>query len=83
MKRWTMIVDYDGGTYIRQAVSPSIEQAVLRMIETDEAGYMSCLAENTSEDYVPITGIENTWCISGLFDDKLVTAHIVLTADHE
>jgi hypothetical protein len=81
MLRWTMVVDYDGGTYIRQAVSPSIEDAERRMIADDSAGFLPCLAENAPDDYAPIDGVENTWCISGLHKDKLVIAHIVLTAD--
>jgi hypothetical protein len=80
LNRWTFIAEYDGGTYIRQLQATSLDLALEVLCLSDESDFWTGLLDEDNLEPVPITGIENVWCITGLFNDKLVMAHVVLTS---
>ena len=82
MGLWTLIAEYKGGTYIEQAVATSLDEAVQAICSVTESKFLlSLLDEEELKDPVKITGIENVWCITGLFENTLVLANIVLTSE--
>lgn len=82
MKRWTLIAEYEGGTYIRQVMARSLKLALDAVCASDELDFWIGLLDQDLFDPVPITGTGNVWCVSGLFNDKSVRSHIVLTAQN-
>jgi len=88
---YTVILDYQDGTYISQVREDSPEQACitwlkqldLNMIGVIHDTHEHLLSEMISlEDKpVPLTGIKNVWCISFSFDDKFALVNIVKTHD--
>jgi hypothetical protein len=84
LKRWTLVAEFDGGTYIRQVVAASLDLAVEINCLSDELDFWTGLLDEDLEDLndpTPIDGVENVWCISGLFNDQSVLVHVVLTCD--
>lgn len=81
MKLWTLIVDYDGGTFLEQASAPTLRDAVEKICDITSHSFLKSLLGSDLDDPSPIVGIEGSWCISGLYDDKLVLAHVVQTCN--
>ena len=84
MPLFTVICEYEGGTYIRQARANSGKAAVNKAVEqfeflTERA--RAKLAEKIKdEDLTPIEGMKNVWCTCGSTIRGLAIMHIVETA---
>ena len=84
--RYTFVLEFLGGTYVRQATGESPEAALrawLRLAGEEEFEWASHRAELLravcDEVPVPIEGCQNVWCISGLAGDHLFLIHIIGT----
>jgi hypothetical protein len=78
MARFTLILEYGGGTYIRQvnAVSP---QAALNKLATGTDDRRILFQAVAREKAVAIEGITNCWCSSASHRGKLGLVNIVKT----
>jgi hypothetical protein len=88
MALFTLVLEFDGGTYISQFRAPSVHRAV--------AEYTSRLMRNkvvspllvrrrladalSAESPVAIEGVRNVWCCSTSIGKKFVLLNIVATA---
>ncbi len=86
---YTIIVDFQGGTYIAQSEGSSPSNALVNWVPTDlDIGHGYTLSQlsdqlrnqiNEGDYLVPISTTTNVWCISGSHDEKLILVHVVLT----
>ncbi len=84
--RYTFVIEFLGGTYVRQATGDSPEMALrvwLRLAGDENLEWAShrfeLLHAVSEEVAVPIEGCQNVWCISGLAGDHLFLIHIIGT----
>ncbi len=84
--RYTFVLEFLGGTYVRQATGESPDVALcvwLRLASEEDFEWASHRAELLravrDEVPVPIEGCQNVWCISGLAGDHLFLIHIIGT----
>lgn len=86
MSIFTFIVDYMGGTYLKQVVADDVESAIGAWVaglhETDlgelrgeqiEHARMKLLNDTPG----PITGLTSVWCIQARVQNHLMIVHIV------
>lgn len=90
MPRYTLVVDFAGGTYVGQvqAASPSEAPTTWAHRLRSEgipgvgAADLTAIAEGLSgSEPVEVRGLNNVWCISATVDERLVLAHIVHSAE--
>jgi hypothetical protein len=85
---WTFLLEYDGGTYISQVRAADLTQGLvswpIAVPDSDLAIWgltRSDLAGLNLSGAVPIQGVTNVWCASGLTrSDKQILIHIVATS---
>ena len=88
---YTVIVQYDRGTYISQVRAADDHQAVLAWCDAfptsgapeDLAGLADEVRLDTMDDKsepTPITGLSFVWCCSAIYRNKLALLNIVKTA---
>jgi hypothetical protein len=84
--RYTFVIEFLGGTYVRQACGESPELALrawLRLAGSEElewsAHRIELLRALLDQSAVPIEGCQNVWCMSGLAADHLFLIHIIGT----
>lgn len=91
MKLFTVVLDFDGGTYVSQTRARTIAELSVRIaadIDWDavlgrsrrDARRRYCAALSESEP-VPVAGLVSVWCLSALFGRKVAVVHVVQTAD--
>ncbi|MGA3126145.1 MAG: hypothetical protein ABSD13_05480 [Candidatus Korobacteraceae bacterium] len=85
-KRYTFVLEFLGGTYVRQASGESPELALrawLRAASEEDFEWASqreqLLRALGDEAAVPIEGCQNVWCASGVAGDHLFLIHIIGT----
>ncbi len=84
-KRYTFVLEFLGGTYVRQASGESPElafRAWLRVASEDfewASHRVALLRAAGDEAAVPVEGCQNVWCISGLAGEHLFLVHIIGT----
>lgn len=89
--RWTCIIDFDGGTYVRQVWSSSIVKVLplaLRTLAVREVAGMTArllsaltaAAEVDGGCPAPVVSMPGVFCASIAIEDELLLAHIVETA---
>ena len=83
-KRYTFVLEFLGGTYVRQASGESPELALrawLRAASEEDFEWASqreaLLRALGDEAAVPIEGCQNVWCASGVAGDYLFLIHII------
>ncbi|MGP0175237.1 hypothetical protein ACSVIJ_25635 [Pseudomonas sp. NCHU5208] len=86
---YTLIMDYDGGTYVSQVVSDDLNFAASKCIESwDISGLENVISELDKklilmnlkyEEFTPLKGIINVWCGSVLLKGKFIVMNLVLT----
>ncbi len=87
MDLFTLIIDFDGGTYIAQATAGSIKEAPNACVENwhtheiSEQDKITILELLSSEEFVPVSGVENVWCGCVQLRQSLLIMHLVLTTD--
>ncbi len=90
MALYTIILDYDGGTYIDQVKSRSLKNVLIlwatTLSENEVFGYKlgkqrkaELIEELKDRKPVALNGLQNAWCRSALIQDKLALINIVLT----
>jgi hypothetical protein len=81
---FTIILDYRGGTYIRQARGRSPKKALLQSIQDFEVisstTKTQIASEIANENIVEVAGTRGVWCTSVTLRGKLGLFHIVATA---
>jgi len=80
MAKFTVILEFGGGTYIRQvkAISPKTALRKLAAGTDDKRALFFTLVD---EGPVAIQGISKCWCSSATYRGKLALANIVKTAE--
>jgi len=85
-RRYTFVLEFLGGTYVRQASGDSPELALrawLRVASQEEFEWerhrLELLRELGNKVAVPVEGCQNVWCLSGLAGDYLYLIHIIGT----
>jgi hypothetical protein len=84
--RYTFVIEFLGGTYVRQASGESPDLALrawLRLATEDDFEWAShrceLLRAVSEESAVPIDGCQNVWCISVIAGEHLFLIHIIGT----
>ena len=81
MPCWTIIADYNGGTYVHQTIGHSPDHAVAAFVKNalgnvpipqqDTAGLDAC---------APVRNVKNVWATSGLTStDSRLLLHVIKT----
>jgi hypothetical protein len=78
--KFTMILEFAGGTYIRQVKAAS-PQIALKKIASGNHGKAKLFRALSKDRPIAIEGIENCWCCSTLYREKLALVNIVKTAE--
>tara|TARA_R110001592_G_scaffold46416_1_gene147744 strand:- start:3578 stop:3859 length:282 start_codon:yes stop_codon:yes gene_type:complete len=86
---FTLIIDYDGGTYISQATAENIKTAPIACVQnwqTEDIKHLISdqdrnliLEQLTKEEFVSINGLKNIWCGCAELNQHLLTMNLVLT----
>lgn len=83
---YTFVMEFLGGTYVHQGVGESPELALRAWLhiaceEEFEWGIhrLELLKQLADEAAVPIEGLRNVWCLSGMASDHLFLIHIIAT----
>jgi hypothetical protein len=88
MSLFTIIMDYDGGTYVHQikALSPgdacrkwSSRLTVSDVYNLGPTGKKALIARMKSDEPVSLDGLENAWCVSAIIRGRLALINVVDT----
>ena len=89
MSLYTLIIDFDGGTYITQANSKSFGEAPLDCVrnwdisnissDVSEKDKLFLLRQLQSEEFVLLDKTTHVWCGSVPLKETLLVMHLVLT----
>jgi hypothetical protein len=80
MAKFTLILEFCGGTYIRQIKAPSPKTA-LRKLAAGADDKKDLFLALVDEGPVAIQGISKCWCSSATYRGKLALVNIVKTAE--
>ena len=87
---YTIVFDFAGGTYLAQVRAPDAAGAVARWAGQLARRGLPCLTRAEARELardlpadppVPVEGLVNTWCSTGLVGGRAAFAHIVRTAE--
>ena len=87
MTKYTIVIDYMGGTYLRQLEAASIDECQARVHEVMDWDALAPVPTERAIDFgedntpSPIKGLTNVWCLSGFIDEEVVLIHVVATAE--
>lgn len=86
---YTLLIDYDGATFITQARSKSLLKAPSKCIQKwntkdisslfSEADKLEILAQLHKETFFELNGMTNIWYGSVLLNEKLMLLNLILT----
>lgn len=85
---YTILAEYQGGTYISQIRAETPVSAVQRWSETKPSGRADVPASarlgigkqlSTGDAPIPVSGQKNVWCISSTHRNQLILINVVLT----
>jgi hypothetical protein len=80
LAKFTLILEFRGGTYIRQVRAPSPKSALKKVaVGTDSRSRVFRALLN--EKAVAIEGVTNCWCSTASYQAQLALVNIVKTAD--
>jgi len=80
MAKFTVILEFAGGTYIRQVKAASAQSA-LKKIAAGKHGKAELFRALAKDKPVAIEGIDNCWCCSALYREKLALVNVIKTAE--
>jgi hypothetical protein len=80
LAKFTIILEFGGGTYIRQVKAASPHGA-LKKIAAGKHGKAALFRALSEDKPVAIESIDNCWCCTAAFRDKLALVNIVKTAE--
>lgn len=86
-KTYTFVLDWEGGAYLSQFTSATLDQAIrswaasidMTVIGASTESKEKFLASIEYENPVKITGLTSVWCISPSIDGRIGFLHIVRT----
>jgi len=80
MAKFTIVLEFGGGTYIRQlrAASP---QGALKKIAARNHGKTALFRALSEDKPVAIEGLDNCWCCSTEYRHQLALVNIIGTAE--
>lgn len=84
---FTLILGYDGGTYLVQRVARSAHDALLAwgadldlaLLQVPEGERADLLQDLREREPTPIKGCDAVWCTSLILSDKLGLVHVIAT----
>ena len=78
-KRFTFITEYQGGTYIYQGTGKDLLSVHRKWLKHAFKVWRpkGVELEMDKSAYVPVDGIKNVWCGTGLIGKKLVLVNVV------
>lgn len=88
MPLYTFLMDFKGGTYIRQIEAPSPRQACVKWAQSLDTsnieglgikGRTSLAEQMKDEELTPINETINTWCVSALIRGSLALITLIRT----
>lgn len=89
MSLYTIILDYNGGTYISQIEENSpyksliswIKEIDLKNLNVGHVRKSSIVKKirEFEEEPLPLSGIKNVWCVTFILNKKLALVHIIKT----
>ncbi len=86
MRRYTVILEFAGGTYLAQVEAATVEEAAqtwVRQLEwsavegMDAESFRELERELESEEATPIDNLVDVWCLAALPHDQLCLIHVV------
>jgi hypothetical protein len=80
LAKFTIILEFGVGTYIRQVRAASA-QGALKKIGSGKHGKAVLFRMLSKDKPVGIMGIDNCWCCTAVLRDKLALVNIVKTAE--
>jgi hypothetical protein len=82
---FTFLVEYKGGTYVKQLTAPTVSSA-LSIWRTEVLEEFAELSEtplacfrNLDSNFVQLEGYVNAWCLTATVDDAFFLMNIVAT----
>lgn len=87
MTRFTIVCDYEGGTYVSQVRASDAVHSLTAWAGQlqserpipDTSDLIAEAALQTPDDIVPLDGLTGVWCWTGSVREQLVLAHIIET----
>ena len=79
-------MDFRGGTYLRQIMQPDLKKAVSTWSVSLDIDQIQFFGESSKSELiklmknerpVPIEGMDNVWCISGILKVGFFVVHII------
>ena len=85
MALFTLIAEYDGGTYIQQVIAPSPRAVLQELPKRDTTLPENVVAaigqlESDVDKPISIRGTKNVWCLTTTYKRQLLLLNIVKTA---
>lgn len=84
MALFTVLAEYDGGTYIQQVTAPSprgVVQALSKSTTLPDTVVAAIKQLNSDADQpISIGGTKNVWCLSTTYNRLLLLLNVVKTA---
>ena len=80
MAKFTVILEFGGGTYIRQVKAAS-PQGALKKIAAGKHGKTKLFGVLAQDKPSTIEGIDNCWCCANSYRGQLALVNIVKTAE--
>ncbi len=80
MAKFTIILEFAGGTYIRQ-VKAATAKGALKKVAAERHGKAALFRALAEDKPVAIEGIDNCWCFSTEYRSKLALVNIIETVE--
>ena len=88
LELFTIVCEYNGGTYISQVQAADHEKAILEwaaLLRREQpiesvSDQIAGAVDDTPTDTVPITGLEGVWCWTGTVAHALALTNIIRSA---
>lgn len=87
-QRFTIMCEFDGGTYLSQVHATDEEQALIAWSEVlrrekpmgGDALLIACEAAAQKDDLTAVESLSGVWCWSGMVESRLILTHMVRSA---
>ncbi|RJG55926.1 hypothetical protein D0Z70_07805 [Sphingobium terrigena] len=85
---FTIMCEFDGGTYLSQVHAPDEQQALIAWSEVvarerpmgDDALLIAYTAAAGKDDLTAVAGLSGVWCWSGMVENRLILSNFVRSA---
>ena len=89
MNTYTVVLEFENGTYVSQVDAKSESDALLawcekirleRILGSKSSRFARAMEHGVASGLVPVSGVRGTWCFSTLFANRLVLGHMIQTS---